>query len=298
MITGYLFRLHRYFNMSHEISEDEQIETVLECNSDKVASNLIIKKIKLNINAGSYKTKERGFGNSNNRLKSPVWSKFHEIFDANDKKIERFYYCIACSNVVWNPMGKGNTVYLLRHKCVQTNCISKYLPPCKRLKFDDNDKKSVYQASAKFVSLDLRPFRAIEGGGLNDLLVAAMQLGKKYPFMTEDDLKKIIPSSTTIRQIVKNNANSTRELIKISLRKVVETIGAIGCTVDLWTDDFAHLSYISVVVHFFETNGDTKIEYKKFIIYLNTIDAVSKTGEAIRAKITNVFNDYELSLDK
>lgn len=174
---------------------------------------------------------------------------------------------------------------------VEQHC--EILHPQKRIKFDDNDKKSIYQASAKFISLDLRPFRAIEGSGLNDLLVAAMKSGKKYPLITEEDLKMIIPSSNTIRNRVQENANNARETIKLSLKNAIKTIGAIGCTVDLWADDFVHLSYISVVVHFFESNVD-KIEYKKFIIYLNTIDAVSKTAEVIRNKISDIFEDYDL----
>lgn len=114
--------------------------------------------------------------------------------------------------------------------------------------------------------------------------------------MNEIDLKVIIPSSNTIRNNVQQYANNARDIIKLSLKNIIKTVGVIGCTVDLWSDDYAHLSYIGAVVHFIEVN-ENNIECKKFIIYLNTIDAVSKTAEAIRTKITNIFNDYELSLD-
>lgn len=53
-------------------------------------------------------------------------------------------------------------------------------------------------AALEFCYKDIRPFTAVEGSGLIDLLVAVSKLSSKYGQFSADELKKNLPCRNTV----------------------------------------------------------------------------------------------------
>lgn len=67
-----------------------------------------------------------------------------------------------------------------------------------------------------FVIKDLRPFKAIEGEGMMDLLKVMVHLGSKYPWMTDDDIEDLIPCRKTIRNDVQLKTDEAKSMIQFT----------------------------------------------------------------------------------
>lgn len=85
--------------------------------------------------------------------------------------------------------------------------------------FHSNDslefnREEITKAASKFISLDLRPFNALECPGLQELVMAGVKLGQKYPTMTFDEFKQIFPSRNTVKKMVSAEAESAKNAIK------------------------------------------------------------------------------------
>lgn len=96
------------------------------------------------------------------KIRSNVWNKFHEIFSTETKqKIDNFFFCTKCLDVVDNFYKDSSTHRLARHVCFSNNNIvdESNLPNSS----NKLDTESLKLASVHFVVKDLRPFCAIEG---------------------------------------------------------------------------------------------------------------------------------------
>lgn len=83
----------------------------------------------------------------------------------------------------------------------------------KKTKFNETDEQLIRKACVDFVAKDIRPFKAIEGGGLRCLLYTVLALMKKYPVMSKDDLDRLLPSRMTIAKDLNKKAQSIRQYI-------------------------------------------------------------------------------------
>lgn len=160
---------------------------------------------------------------------SKVWSNFEEIREKSLPHIEtNFVRCTQCSVLIHKPT--ANTNPLLRHKCLGDDKSN-------QIKLKPEDKMILKVGAAKFIVDDLRPYHAVECTGLLDLCTACMKFGQLHRKATREDLKHAMPSRNTVKSTVEQFAKSKRGLIKVLLRKAIET-GGIAATTDTWQDDY------------------------------------------------------------
>lgn len=219
---------------------------------------------------------------------SIIWKIFHVIVDDEGNEVDAFYYCLSCHDIVYSPYAvQGSTVQLLRHACV---------PSQREFKIDFSDHEELMKAASKFVNLDLRPFYALECQGLLELVMAGVKLGKKYPSMTIDELKKNFPSRNSVKKMVSSEAECAKDLIKKLFEKS-KINGGFGCTLDLWSDQYKHYTYMAMTANMFLLVEDG-ITQKRVVFHMGRIEEIVKSKEVIRTRIIEVFRDYGLSEDE
>lgn len=195
-----------------------------------------------------------------NARHSPIWNTFHKIFNNDGDEVIGFYYCIKCNKVVYSPHAvSGSTAQLLRHGCILKE------PP--RMEINQTEFDVLKKAAAKLVALDLRPLQTVECPGLQGLVMAGVNLGKKYPDMTIDDLRRVFPSRNTIRSTLESEAQGAKDSIKILFRKAIEN-GGFGSTLDLWSDSYKYNSYLAMTANMFLLEGDSIVQ-KRVVPYGN-----------------------------
>lgn len=84
------------------------------------------------------------------RSSSKAWDQFNEIFDG-DIKVDQFFVCIECEDIIYNPSTDGNTNVFRRHVCMQKNDNNEKIILIKK-----SDVQTLKVAAAKFVCKDLR----------------------------------------------------------------------------------------------------------------------------------------------
>lgn len=91
-------------------------------------------------------------------------------------------------------------------------------------------------AASNFIAKDLRPYLAIEGNGLFELLTVAMKFGQSYRKATEDDLREVIPSRNTVRAHLEQLASQIKIKMKIILQNAKE-VGGIATFATKFVDE-------------------------------------------------------------
>lgn len=207
------------------------------------------------------------------KTRSDIWLKFDEIFSQENLKVDYFYFCTQCEQVIENISNDGNINRLKRHKCkdgIDDNNVSKRNPICKA------DRENLTNASVNFVSKDFRPFYVVEGKGYYDMCFACMEFGKKNRQATRDDLINHLPSRNTVKEACNIKADNTRKLIANLMKQAIKS-GGLAATTDTWTDDFRHNTYIAVVAHMCIKQKD-HIEYYRFNLSVSEITEIVKSG--------------------
>lgn len=224
--------------------------------------------------------------------KSEAWEIFNEIIDkSNLKVVSNFVMCSQCCR--FQEYNGETTSNLIRHKCVERQrTLDSFIN--KKTKIIQEDLNKVKGACVKFIAKDLRPYNAMEGDGLFDLLKCMINIGKIYPMISESEMNNLIPCRNTVKSEVVNFANDMKTKIKNYFQQALKYPGGFSSTTDLWSDDFKNNSYICVTAHInlFENN---EIKSKRFIIYLNKFDAAAKTGILLEKEIIKIFADFEIS---
>lgn len=248
------------------------------------------------VNIGLFETKQKKAKNAaQEKRMSDVWKTFDLILlKDSGKHVPNINWCTKCKEVIFNPAFDGGTNYLRRHKCHKSNQITSYMPPKKKIKFVESDEKIMRNACVNFIAKDIRPFYAIEGHGLRDLLYTVSNITKKYPMITKDDLDRLLPSRRTIQKDLHEKAQSIRQYIKQLFILAIANVGGFSCTTDMWTDDYQHEKYIGLTAHmnFYENN---EFISENFVFYVDVMKDLYCTAEAIRKKIIDVFAEFDIS---
>lgn len=233
--------------------------------------------------------------NSEKRLTSNVWLSFNEIVDkSNNKVISNFVECIKCNSFAqYNGI---STTQLLRHVCLKKQRNLDFFLSKNKCEIAHEDKAKITNACVKFISKDLRPYYAVEGEGLIDLLKSMVNIGRKYSFISDSDIEKIIPSRNTVKSYVEKYAQEMISNVKKYFQCAIKYPGGFSCTTDLWSDDQKQITYICITAHInlIENNA---IKSKRLIIHLDQFDAMKKTADLLRNEIIEVFEKFEISHD-
>lgn len=227
------------------------------------------------------------------RKSSSAWDSFHLIYDISNENsmVIDFVMCIKCKEFV--PYRGPTTTQLLRHKCSPNHrSIGSFLT--KKLKFSESDINNVRDAAMQFIVKDIRPFYALEGDGLRELCKALIIVGQKYTRMSDADIENLIPHRKVIKKRVDEKAIYVQKTIMEDFRRALEFPGSFSCTTDLWTDDYRHISYLCLTAHINILENE-KILHKKYVYYMNSIDAMSKTAEVISKEIKAALEMFGVS---
>lgn len=206
--------------------------------------------------------------------------------------ITQWVQCGQCSNFL--KYNGRTTTGLLKHKCPKKDkdqCVldSFFSIPEKQsenraIKFTKEDRQKIRDGAEKFIVQDIRPFFAIEGNGLRSLLRSAIQIGRKYPSITENDIDNLIPARLTMRRHVEGKAADSKKDITNSFQQAIDSVGGFSCTSDLYTDKYKSISYLGVTAKMNIIENDTIIQ-KEFIVHLDEFDAEKKNSDAIEKEI-------------
>lgn len=200
--------------------------------------------------------------------------------------VEDYFQCIICREVVHSSKRRGSTTELLRHHCVET-ALSNPLPVSKF------DHEVVKNAAAKFIAYDLRPFNAVECPGFQEIFLAGVELGQKYPLLGMDDFKRVLPSRHTVKNTIKEVAQNAKVCMTSLFREAIQQYG-FGSTLDLWTDSYKHNTYMAMTANIYLLRN-TGIENKRLVFYMGHITDIVKSKELIRSRIINVFEGFEVA---
>lgn len=251
-------------------------------------------EIRKKINENVYSTRDKLLeGNASKRFKSPIWSICHEILDEDGKLVPQAIYCIKCKRVFKYNSRSNGTTQILNHGClnnVNQTKIDGFGTTKKNIAQTDKDK--LKESAVSFVSKDLRPFEALSGDGLFDLLKVCVNIGAKYGNLEDSELKSLIPNPPTVSRWTGEIAKVLREALYRELYRIVTEAG-IAFTTDVWTDNFRQLSYLVITAHFVDSEiGSEKLVLRDQTICLNALDVCEKkTGQYLAEVINYVLEE-------
>lgn len=247
----------------------------------KFSSEAFKSEICENIDSGMWQINKK-----QKHARSDVWNYIYEVYDGEDR-VDNAYYCNVCHKALYNFYERGNTSLFKRHACqkVDDKKVKLLIRPEIKTEFKS--------AAANFVSKDLRPYLAIEGEGLFDLLSTAMKFGQSYKKATIDDLRQVLPSRNTVRAHLEKEAIDIKAKIKSILQKAKE-IGGFAVTSDTWTDKYRRLTYICLVAHC-NIVTEKGIERHCLTLYVDQITELIKSKKVVVDYILNVLREYGFS---
>lgn len=222
-------------------------------------------------------------------LRSPVWEDFKRLLDVEENiVVNNFALCFHCKGFI--AFNGKTTSQLLAHKAKCTsNPLSMDQLEDSRIIFKQAELAELRDAAAKFVVKDFRPFYALEGDGLIDLLYAIIQLALRYQKMTRSDIKKCLPSRNTIANHIRSLAEKATVLIRYQLRAAIEKSGGFAVTADAGTEQFNSTPLLSLTAHILR-EGNTSLHLDVFTIDVHEIQDISHTGLAFRRAILEIFS--------
>lgn len=124
-----------------------------------------------------------------------------------------------------------------------------------------------------------------------------VHLGQRYPNMSNDDVKKILPTRKTLASDVLKRSTDVCNQISNDMRDALNFAGGFSCTSDLWIDNFKRKSYLSITAHL-NLFQNEKIVPKMYLINMNAMDDEPKTGTAIFTEMKKIFQKFGLTSDE
>lgn len=140
----------------------------------------------------------------------------YEIENNND--IPGWFLCTLCHEPVENKFF-GTTNLFIRHKkycyAIGKKSIDGKINPTQ---ISEKHISALKEGSVRYKCEDLRPYTAIEGNGLFQLVTAAAELGKSYPMITAEDIKRVLPGRKTVHRSVESKLVHVKAVIASKLQ--------------------------------------------------------------------------------
>lgn len=175
------------------------------------------------------------------RKKSKVWEIFGVLEDSNGQEISGVVGCRKCFNIY--KFGKS-TSNLVRHKCyviayVKHNDINE-------VDVDLETKKKCTKAMAEWTVLNCRPFSISDDAGFKNIARFFISVGATFGKNVNVDT--LLPHPTTISRNINKIYEFHFNEIKAEILKT--KANSYGLTSDVWTDNYIHLSFLSITIHY------------------------------------------------
>lgn len=228
------------------------------------------------------------------KVSSQVWNQFHQIFKIeNNNDIKNWFICLLCHEAVLNKYSGTTTVF---HRHILKHCLKKVGQNSEEISRTNVCTKHISalkEAATQYVCDDLRPYSAIEGSGLFQLMYAALELGKSYATMTAVDLKRIVPSRQTTKRAVEDKIPSVKSMISEQLLEAIATSNGFACTVDLWSDKYRQMDFLAMTAHINLVRKS--IIPKRLVIGFKGIEEESKTTDVVIRYMYDILLEYGLT---
>lgn len=158
-------------------------------------ASLKLEDIREKLVSNEFKTQKR----VGSKYHSSNWNIYHEIVSQDGTVIPNYVVCTNCNKLQRYEPEKG-TNNLTRHMKACTmpkNTLKRYLVKSS-ISLDKADKDGILNASKRFCYQDLRPFQAIQGEGLVDLLHAISAITAHHGLLSKEQIKEIVPNPKTV----------------------------------------------------------------------------------------------------
>ena len=196
-----------------------------------------------------------------NKTPHHVWDTFRVIAlvqEANKPvvKIDGFMACVHCKEnavYVWNKTGGYRSQ--LHHIETQHKTSTKQPKISSKLQIKQIKQKHKQQIAAaceKFILLDLRPFRAVEGEGFLRLCTTLINIGVELEHRVPlSEVKSAVPVGTTLSRRIGKRESDLRECLREKVQGALKQNPlAFSITFDGWTDKIRSRQWLGVTLHF------------------------------------------------
>lgn len=227
--------------------------------------------------------------------RSKVWCFYKHIVTKDNIVYNNKTACPKCK-CVFNYEKKANsTSAMRRHECFkdylanagQDNSIDDIMK-----NVPSNIKNTLRRAEVAFVAKDLRPFAALEGEGMHDLLSAfsavAIHHGKP---ISPEMCANIISDRTTVSKRTKAYAAKYVDTLSAHLKEAI-LAGGIAMAVDIWKDRNQN-SYVGATVHH---SCDRELHEHLLAVQVIPVDK-SHTAENLRPIILRILERFQIVAD-
>lgn len=293
-MISFFLNLRSTDNLSNKSIAPRNNETKVQ----KPRKKLSKEYIKNMINDNVFSTGDVSKRKSKN--KSSVWNRIKRVLDENQKDLTGYYFCSICTEIIVNET--NSTTPFHRHICVTSKekgqpAITQYtalLSAKKPTKISAQDQQNLRNGIIQFICSDLRPFNAVEGKGFCAAMSAAIKIGQTYPSLESTEIKKILPSRSTIQRDIESKADVAKENVKVKLKNAFESFGGSACSSDLWSDEYRQRNYIAVTAHI-PVLSEKEIKYERYILGVEEVKEIVKTKEVIESHILEMLSTYGFS---
>lgn len=108
------------------------------------------------------------------------------------------------------------------------------------------------------------------------------------------DFDRLFPHRSAVTRHVKSKSMQAKAMMIDDFKRALDCPGGFSCTTDLYTDCFKSRSYLGITASLnLLDNG--KIKHKRYVVNLDVINVVEKTGENIFKAITNCLSSFHIT---
>lgn len=190
------------------------------------------------------------------KLKSSAYKSFFLLYDKG--AYVGLVKCRSCAKVIKHNIHESGTTHLSRHTSTHSTDnknappttqtkVTSFLAPKRKL--NEQDQTALVSAASMYCARDIRPYSAVEGPGLRQLIQTAISIGSKYGNLPAED---ILPSRTTVASYCHQAAQEGRTKLVETINDFIAQHGIIGVTTDMWTEAYKKKNFVSVTVHMLE----------------------------------------------
>lgn len=145
------------------------------------------------LKTGLFSVRDRVNGRSN------LWQSYQEVLNENNE-LTNMVRCRQCKRIDKYDSEKG--VKMLGEHAKFCSALGKSRIDAfvekKQIEITKEEKKCLAERAAEFCFKDMRPFSAINGAGIMQLLLAISALTAKYGRFSDEQLKKVLPCANTV----------------------------------------------------------------------------------------------------
>ena len=242
------------------------LENIQQAVDDARGQVEFLKTVKGKVDSKEYITIENP-----SKKRSSVWRSFKVVVDAGSKLPVGAHLCTACGHLL-RAQYDGSTTTMKRHlqfRCGkgEFNTLNRPAPPPVAKEYAKN-------VAAGTCAEGLISFEALcNNEAMADLLQAMIDLGHAFGPL---DVSEVMPSSTTVSDYIKTEAERIRQQETIPKFKAAVAAGACAATVDGWTEHMTSQPYLTLTIHFINDEWYLEMEYLLTIPF----DEDEETGNA------------------